>query len=279
MSETQRIQDLVDAVERADQHLPFNASATQVIHGLRPGQVELRTDGDALIGCLVADPREETLQVAVHPHHRCQGVGTSLLGAGLDAHPTWTVWAFGNLDGAQGLARALGLTPVRELLHMRRSLGDVPAPELPGGYQLDRFTTADTADLVELNRLAFAHHPEQGKLTAADVELQTREPWFNPDGLLLARDETGDLAGFHWIKRLPGEELAEVYVIAVHPGHGGRGLGRALLQAGMHWMQEQGCTQVHLYVEASEARVVRMYESARFEVFNRDVSYALQEAP
>lgn len=88
----------------------------------------------------------------------------------------------------------------------------------------------------------------------------------------MARDSDGQVVGFHWTKR-HDQTTGEVYVLAVHPDHGGHGLGRALLEAGLAHLEAVGCTQVHLYVEGSQERVVRLYESARFDRISMDTAY------
>jgi len=49
-----------------------------------------------------------------------------------------------------------------------------------------------------------------------------------PNGLLVAIDETGNLIGFTAVHPRDGE----MYLLFVHPEHAGRGVGRALLDAG-----------------------------------------------
>lgn len=256
--------DVFDAAARADGIAPINESGTLVLAGKRPGHVI--EDGPA---AALVDLRDGTIMLAVHPDHRRQDHGTRILQRVLSDHPDLTVWAFGSLPGSGELAAKVGLEPRRTLLRMARPLDGVapPAPD----PRIDTFDPADADAVVAVNAVAFAHHPEQGKLTRAEFDQLTEQPWFDPAGLLVARD--GDeIVGFHWTKR-HGDGLGEVYVIAVAPGHEGKGLGRSLLAHGLDFLKDKGDHTVELYVEAEQERVVAMYEAAGFQVANRDTSY------
>jgi len=256
--------DVFQAAETFDGVSPLNESGTLVVEGKRAGRLYEHEHAAA-----VADLRDGTIMLAVHPEHRREGRGTALLTEVLAHHPDLTVWAFGSLPGSAELTAKLGLVPTRTLLRMARSL---PADdEAPADARIDHYRPADAARIVEINAKAFAHHPEQGRLTLAEFEDLTTQPWFSAEGLLVAR-EGDEPVGFHWTKR-HGGGLGEVYVLAVDPAHGGKGLGRALLAAGLRHLHGQGDTEVELYVEESETRVVSMYRAAGFRIAARDTSY------
>lgn len=217
--------------------------------------------------------------VVVHPDHRRRGLGTRLVRE-LLARATrgLQVWAVGNSPAAQALAAATGLTAQRTLLVMRRPT-DPPLPPARFGTGITVRTFqpgADDADWLALNARAFRHHPEQGSLSAADLDLRMAEPWFDRDGFFLAV-EAGALVGFHWTKQHP-DRLGEVYVLGVDPDAGGQGLGRALLTVGLAHLRDRGNLAVQLYVEADSAGAVGLYRSSGFAEVTRDVMYA-QPAP
>ncbi|MEO7586762.1 MAG: mycothiol synthase [Arachnia sp.] len=270
------VQHLVRSISEADGVSPTNESADLVIAGQRPGSFLLAEADGALVGFAVIDARDATIQAGVLPAHRRRGHGTALLREALEAHPRNTVWAFGTRAGVSGLADKLGLAPVRELLKMARPLRNELPPTVPEGWTVRAFRPDDADGVVATNAAAFAHHPEQGKLTRDEFDALASQPWFSAEGLLVASrgEGNGSVAGFHWTKR-HDEATGEVYVLAVHPDHEGHGLGRALLEAGLAHLQTVGCTEVILFVEASEQRVVAMYRSASFETSNTDTSYQL----
>ncbi|MGJ6979921.1 mycothiol synthase [Aestuariimicrobium soli] len=278
---------LVEAARRVDGVSPVNELGRFALHGRRPGVHWLATDSQAtdgqttVTGWAWLDPEDSSVQLVVHPDHRRRGIGRELAEAvRRDAHPRhW--WSFGTLPAAAALAASLGLTLERQLLIMVRDLVAHPEPEpapLPG-VALEPFTPELTADLVRINAAAFAHHPEQGAMSVDDVATKVAEPWFDPEGLLFARDDaTGEVLGFHWTKvEHPAGQakgVGEVYVLGVHPDVHSRGLGRHLLSAGLARMTGQGVEHVHLFVEADQERVVHLYDSANFVIKNRDSSYA-----
>lgn len=257
------VKKLFRAAAAHDGVSPINESGELVLRGQRPGEIYDRKTAAA-----IADLRDGTIMLAVHPEHRRKGHGTALLRQVLADHPNLTVWAFDSLKGSAALARKVGLRARRTLLRMERPLtsDDVIPDDATTG-----FTPRHADTIVALNAAAFAHHPEQGKLTRREFDNLCAQPWFRPEGLRLLHVD-GTLAGFHWTKQ-HGDGLGEVYVIAVHPQHEQQGFGRMLLAAGLSHLREQRCDRAQLYVEGKEERVVNMYEAAGFRVVAKDTSY------
>ena len=155
---------------------------------------------------------------------------------------------------------------------------------MPDGVRIRSLAVgADEAELLRVNNAAFAWHPEQGGWTLDDVAEREAEPWFDPDGVLLAVDVTAPqhVLGFHWTKvhaTGTGEAdatapVGEVYVLGVDPAAQGRRLGQALTLAGLVHLRDLGLGAVVLYVEADNAAAVRLYRDLGFERFSGDVSY------
>ncbi|MCA4710245.1 mycothiol synthase [Mycobacterium avium subsp. hominissuis] len=253
---------------------------------------------DAVVGYLnLTPPRDAQPQMAelvVHPRARRRGIGSALARAALaKTGAANRFWAHGTLEPARATAAALGLSPVRELMQMRRSLRDLPdsVPAVPGVRIRTYAGPADDAELLRVNNAAFAYHPEQGGWT--DVELAERraEPWFDPAGLFLAfgdddSDRPGRLLGFHWTKvHLDQPGLGEVYVVGVDPCAQGRGLGQALTAVGIEWLARRlgagdsaADPSVMLYVEADNVAAVRTYQRLGFTTYSVDTAYAVPPA-
>ncbi|MFD9699457.1 mycothiol synthase [Lentzea sp. NPDC059081] len=212
-------------------------------------------------------------ELAVHPSHRRQGVGTALVKAlpqeGL------RIWSHGGHPDAGKLAEALGFRKVRELLRMKlRFEGDLAEPKLPEGVTIRPFVPGqDEAAVVYVNHRAFDWHPEQGAMSIEDVRAKEEEDWFDAEGFLLAFDAADKLVGFHWTK-VHTPELGEVYVVGVDPDDQGGGLGKALTLAGLHHLRDRGIAEVMLYVESDNTAAVRVYTKLGFTLWDADVQYA-----
>lgn len=256
------------------------------------GHLRLKHDGlDGSASWVTADGfavrRDGQLDLAVAPEARGQGLGGRLATAALADPAPVSAWSHGDHPGAAAIARRAGLDRVRELWLMRRP-SDVPLPEqvpMPGLTIRAYAGATDDAAILAVNAAAFADHPEQGELDQAGLSERMREPWFDPSGLLLAVDAAGDLLGFHWTKR-HDEEQGEVYVVGIAPAAQGRGLGRELTLAGLHFLVSRGAREVVLYVEADNAPALHVYRGLEFghaaadtHVQYRRASTPVTEAP
>lgn len=292
------VRALVGAAEESDGNPPLSEQTLVSLRGAGSG-------GHSLLTLALYSPEEESdpataqdlagfavvveeadgsgiLEVAVHPSYRNQGVADRLVGelrrtrgfAGLKA------WSHGNHEAAADLAARYGYGPVRELWKMRlATTAGLPEAALPDGVTLRAFRPGQDEDgWLAANKAAFAHHPEQGSMTRADLDARMAEQWFDPAGLLLAVDASGDILGFHWTKVHPRHgahpAIGEVYVVGVTPAAQGTGLGKALTLAGIRHLQDLGLHAVMLYVDADNAPAVALYRRLGFTRWDMDVMYA-----
>lgn len=230
-------------------------------------QLDLAGDGPA------------SAELVVDPDHRRRGTGTALLAAlrsaAQDAGRPLRVWAHGGLPGARALARSAGLSVRRELWRMARPLApdDDVVPEPPDGVTLRPSVVGeDEAAWLDLNARAFADHPEQGRMTLADVRARQGEPWFRATDLLLA-ERDGRLVGSAWTKVEPGSRSGELYALAVDPRAQGTGLGRWLTDVVVAHLAGLGLHEATLYVEGDNHAAVRTYRRAGFERTHVDVQH------
>lgn len=278
---------LLRAAAVADGVRPLSEAAElRLQHGSPGGHDLVVRDGDALVGYARYD--DGVAELVVHPDHRRRGVGRTLLRQVLDlaADRPLRIWAHGDLPGSAELLAPHGFARARVLLQMRRPLDTVapaPQPVLPDGVRVRAFRPGRDEDAwLRVNARAFASHPEQGRMSRADLELREAEPWFDPEGFLLAwrgdPDDGGVLLGSHWTKVHPpgdagDEAVGEVYVLGVDPDAQGMSLGRGLTDLGLAYLRDRGLRQVLLYVEEDNTPAVRLYEGRGFSRFAVDVSW------
>jgi mycothiol synthase len=296
---------LLGAATAADGVRPLSEDAELRLQHRSPGGHDLvvrSPDGD-LAGYARLD--DGVAELVVHPRFRRRGFGAALLDQVLElagAAPL-SIWAHGDLPGSAELLAPRGFTRARVLLQMRRDLAGVdaaPQPPLPDDVHVEAFRPGrDEEAWLRLNARAFASHPEQGRMTRADLELREAEPWFDPRGFLMAwrgdpdvggqllgsrgEPQPARLVGFHWTKVHPpgdagDEAVGEVYVLGVDPDAQGMSLGRALTDLGLAHLRDLGLGEVLLYVEEDNTAAVRLYEGRGFRRYAVDVSWRREPA-
>jgi len=241
-------------------------------HGDVVGYAHLDTT-DAVAG--------SSAELVISPQSRRRGLGRMLVEHLIAATPDGRLrlWSHSEGDAASALATSLGFDTLRVLWQMRRSLrAPLPDAPFPDGVVVTPFRPGVDDDAwLELNARAFASLPDQGSWTREDLVARMAEPWFDPEGFLMAWSGS-TLVGFHWTK-VHGEDhhrhapIGEVYVLGVDPGLQGRGLGQALTVAGLRHLRERGLDQVMLYVDHSNQAAISLYSHLGFVRWDTDVLY------
>ena len=266
------VRRLVEAATAEDGSPPLDEAALLALrhHGLEDSALWLAvpTDGPAGGAALgLAWLHDGALDLVVAPAARGTGLGAALAAAAVPGTGRLTAWSHGNHPAAAALAPRFGLARVRDLWVMRRPLSGLPDLAPPAdGIDVRAFRVGTDEDaFLAVNAAAFAHHPEQGRMTRADLEDRIAEPWFDPAGFFLAW--RGDrLLGSHWTKvHAEGSPpFGEVYVVGIAPDAQGGGLGRHLTLRGLHHLADRGLGEVILYVEADNAPAVAVYQRLGF---------------
>jgi len=310
--EVDDVLELARAASDADGAYPLAEHVVlHIRHGGDSPAVHLLAKGpEGLVGYAHIDTTDKvdgpSAELVVHPMHRRRGLGRALVTgaiavaseadpAGRPDHLTQPagrlrLWAHGDHPSANALALSLGFDRTRVLWQMRRSLfAPVPTPVLPDGVVIRPFRPGvDDEAWLAVNARAFATHPDQGRWTLRDLRIRMDEPWFDPDGFLLAVDPAGTVLGFHWTKvhgdlhihPHPSDEqphhhepIGEVYVLGVDPAAHRTGFGAALTLAGLRYLRARGLDQAMLYVDESNTRATRLYQRLGFARWSTDVCF------
>jgi mycothiol synthase len=289
------IEAVVAMVDRATEHDGMRPLSEHVWLHLKEGGdphgrhiVGRRADGTvvAYAHLDITDPVDgPSAELAVDPDERRLGLGRELVQRLIAESPDGRLrlWAHGEQAGAAELATGMGFTLARALWQMRRSLyAPLPKAEFPPGVDVRPFRVGVDDDAwLALNARAFVALPDQGGWTHDDLDRRLREPWFSPEGFLMAWVGS-ELVGFHWTKvhgRLGADRqhdhqpIGEVYVVGVDPDRRGSGLGRALTLAGLHHLRSLDLSQAMLYVDGTNTAAIRLYESLGFVHWDTDVLF------
>jgi mycothiol synthase len=278
--------ELLDVAARADGHRPLGEHQwLDLAQGGRrgfAGLVAWEPGHDHPVGYaqLTRGPSSWALEYVVDPHHReAEGrvIAVDLLRSAVDIVAAEGgghvhLWVPKPTPLHDEVALAAGLHRGRELLQLRRPL---PVDEPWSLDPLRPFVPGEDEEAwLEVNNRAFAWHPEQGGWDVATLKEREQEPWFDPSGFLLHVVD-GRLAGFCWTKVHADHDppLGEIYVIAVDPDFAGRGIGRALVLAGLGHLASEGLRVGMLYVDADNERALRLYRDLGFEVDHVDRAY------
>lgn len=212
-AEVDAVSALVERVTRADGIAPLSEHV--LLHLKHGGDDDVRhvlaREGDVLAGYAHLDVTDQvagsSAEIAVDPDHRRRGVGQGLVRRVLAESPDGRLrlWSHGEESGAAPLAASLGFHHSRTLFQMRRSLlTALPEPVWPEGVRLRSYLPGlDDDEWVALNARAFVDLPDQGGWTVDDLRVRMREPWFDPEGFLVAVEDGPEgerMVGFHWTK-------------------------------------------------------------------------------
>lgn len=271
---------VADSAASLDGYAPFNEqSLLDLAAGRREARlIQLDRHPDSIVGAAIVGGGE--LDLLIVPEQRGHGYGGAALAeilTGPFGQGELRAWSHGDFPAARALAHRHGFEAIRTLLQLRLSLLDAADR---GGDQIVAATSIETfrpgtddEEWVTLNSRVFAAHPEQGRLTMSDLHARHAEPWFHPDDFLTTRDESGRMTGYNWLKIIPGADAGEIYALGVSPDATGRGIGRALMVAGLKRLRERGCSAATLYVEKENRAAVSLYRSLGFQDFTVDVQY------
>ena len=286
------------AVEATGKHDGIAPFSEQFLIGLRDARLEHKhwiIESEGQLEAIAASDGTSA-ELFVTPEARQQGRGAALY----DAVAPTPVWAHGNFDGAQALAKSKELKITRHLLVMAiedaalKTAAQKPETELlVANYaeSVERFGKNHVEQQwLQANNEAFSWHPEQGGWDIERLQRGMEPDWFDELDVIFFWDTEGtssgqagelagetqpQMAGFHWTKWhdevQPG--FGEVYVVGLADAYRGRRLGGPLLNAGLQRMVEKGADRVILYVEAENAPAVKAYERLGFEIAENHVVY------
>lgn len=233
-----------------------------------PGGSEGRTIGHAWLDTARGLQLRIDRYSTAHSSALAVAIVAALAGAEERSIDRWFV-TDATMDLERAVAAELGLEQTRELWQMRVPL---PRPSDPPDLPVRAFVPGEDEEAwLRVNRRAFASHREQGDLSLEGLLAKEREPWFDARGFLL-HETAGEVDGFCWTKVHADADppVGEIFVIGIDPDAVGRGLGRALVLAGLDHLRDRGLTEAMLYVDDDNGPAVRLYRNLGFVTVARD---------
>ena len=298
--DVQALVALINTSDRIDR-ASLSVTLEQLLADLEPlaskprDEVYLAELGSRLVGyvrliqLLTEEGERFVCRGIVAPDQRRRGIGSRLVQHALararqlkERTPCYfDVTARRSVPGVAQLAESLGLQPVRWFLWMRRGFQrPLPTPMPPPDVQLRPFVVGqDEAGYVAVYNAAFQTHFGAMVLTPQELPDLRERGWFEPDLTVVAESGNGicglcaGSASAPWLKREDGD-WAIIEDLAVAPAWQRRGLGRALLLAGMRRLRAAGYRGAYLGVDADNVHQARrLYESVGFIEVGASVVY------
>jgi mycothiol synthase len=228
--------------------------------GLLVGYAEVQSE--VQIGRAVLDG-------AVHPAHRCRGVGSALLEAAVERGQEMGAGALQapipeRMTVSRRFVEKRGFALVRR--HWRMCLTGYTGAAAPtlGGFELRHFLPGDEESLCTLQNLAFADHWGFCPNTAEETRYLVNTSVCHPEGILFLCGGKRRVAYCWTMDDAADAAKAYVRMIGVDPAYRGRGLGRVVLVAALDYLTRRGIEEVELLVDSSNTPAQRLYESLGF---------------
>lgn len=245
--------------------------------------VFLAEQSGAIVGCAIA--AVETVigravgEFGVLESTRGRGTGRALLArleargaeAGVAVHQV-------NVHHTNKRLRSFMIASGYDQIRIFNELKYRPAPAylegdyrpLPAGVSLRPFVTgADEASLASVQNAAFegsfGFAPNTPEQIAGYVAMRRA-----PGDILIAEDaESGDVIGYVWTSVTEaegeGETTGMIEMTGVRPDQRGRGVGSAVIAAGLRHLRERGAGAVDLEVDGENLSARRIYKDLGFK--------------
>jgi GNAT superfamily N-acetyltransferase len=185
------------------------------------------------------------------------------------------VWVPDDDPGYAALLAGAGYDRTRHEEQIRVRHLDVPLPEvsLAAGYRIrEGDPVVDFPERGVVTHLVFNPGADpSGGMTAADYEHVRSGPLYRPDMDLVVEAPDGRIAAFcnFWFD--PIARTVDIEPIGTDAAHRGRGLGKAILVAGLRRARDLGAT--HAYVGSADEPAHRLYASVGLETKLRRIGW------
>ena len=175
----------------------------------------------------------------------------------------------------QHLLTRHGMEVVRSLWKMRWQDEGVPEVNLPPGFAVRSLVAGQDEDtLTDLQNVAFGENWGFSPNTVEQIRVRVENNRGGPESIIFITEE-GKPAAYNWTMFYPDDESPSgvVAMTGVHPNYRGRGIGRAVVTAGIAYLVERGASFVDLEVDADNIPARELYLNLGFRKVGRSVWY------
>lgn len=209
------------------------------------------------------------LNVAVHPTHRGRGTGSSLLEiAANHSHNLGSevlqIPIVQGLHNGEHWVRTRGFRVVRCHWHMSLAEYKETPVKIPSGFELIHFLPGEEESLCTLQNMSFTGSWGFRPNTVEEICYLLDTSWCRPDGILYINNSQGNV-GYCWTMDHPTErDKGYIRMMGINPRYRGRGLGKAILLAGIEYLMQNGIKEIELSVDGRNHIARRLYQSVGF---------------
>ena len=221
-----------------------------------------------------------SIYIVVHPAHRRQGLGSTLLALTLararetESH-SFLVYATRQNLGANAFLLYHGFEVAGTSGVMVAPVSELPQAEIPSGYSLRRYPELDDPRTViqgldQCYKDMVGHHQN---VTSADRYMN----YYGEEGIHLLFNEHGTLIGICAGKPQGKTDERGVSDLLDAPGlikeYRHRGFQRFLTLAVINWLREKGKHPITLEYWGDEEDAIEIYRGLGFELVNQQITY------
>jgi mycothiol synthase len=209
------------------------------------------------------------LNVAIQPTYRGRGIGSSILETATN-HSYKLGSKVLQIPIAQGLhisenfVRKRGFRVVR--CHWRMSLIDCieRTLKIPSGFEFIHFLPGDEKILCILQNMSFTGTWGFRPNSVKDICYLLNTSWCRPDGVLFINNGQSNV-GYCWTMDHPTDsKKGYIRMMGINPRYRGRGLGKAILMAGIEYLIQNGIKEIELSVDGRNHIARHLYQSVGF---------------
>ena len=137
---------------------------------------------------------------------------------------------------------------------------------VPDGFCLTHFVKSkDEAPLTSLQNQSFETHWGFAPNSLEEISARVSMERNYPKGIIILKDR-GRFAGYNWtqIARKCDQSVGWISMIGIHPDYRGRKLGKAIVLAGMHQLNNIGASEIELEVDSDNKPATNLYLALGF---------------